>query len=171
MKQIKSVKLGINKNADVVLVADVEMGGEEDIDTLFLCYFTILTEPLRLSVLTTGQLLEKISILLNRNTDEMKQMLIQNPQQYAMFIQENTEKLMESGVEQTRIVLDSDETANQGRALITSILSSGYYLQKTKFHFADGTMQEQEQKVPIKGMEPTFKTMLEICKNWSEVVV
>ena len=45
MKQIKSVKLGINKNADVVLVADVEMGGEEDIDTLFLCYFTILTEP------------------------------------------------------------------------------------------------------------------------------
>ena len=36
MKQINSVILGMNKNADVVLVADVEMGGEDDIDTLFL---------------------------------------------------------------------------------------------------------------------------------------
>jgi len=171
MKQITSVKLGMNKNADVVLVADVEMGDEEDIDTLFLCYFTILAEPLRLSVLTTGQLLEKLGVILNRNTEDMKQLMLQSPHDYAMLVQENTENLMESGVEQTRIMLDSDETAKQGRALIASILNSGQYLQKTRFHFADGTTQEQEQQVPIKGMESTFKTMLEICKKWNEVSV
>tara|TARA_R110000824_G_scaffold77072_2_gene195047 strand:+ start:2253 stop:2768 length:516 start_codon:yes stop_codon:yes gene_type:complete len=171
MKQINSVILGMNKNADVVLVADVEMGGEDDIDTLFLCYFTILADPLRLSVITTGQLIDKLGVILNRNTEDMKQLMIQSPNDYAQLVQENTETLMDSGVEQTRIMLDSDETANQGRALIASILNSGQYLQKTRFHFADGTTQEQEQKVPIKGMESTFKTMLEICKNWEEVVV
>jgi len=171
MKQIKSVKLGMNKNADVVLVADVEMGGEGDIDTLFLCYFTILAEPLRLSVLTTGQLLEKISVICGVGVEEMKQLMLDNPTQYATLIQENTEVLMDSGVEQTRIMLDNNENANQGRALITSILNSGFYLQKTRFDFGNGDIQEQEQKVPIKGMEPTFKAMLEICKKWDEVTV
>ena len=41
MKSIKNVKLGFNKNAEVTVVADVEMKDENDIDSLFLCFFTI----------------------------------------------------------------------------------------------------------------------------------
>ncbi len=36
MKQIKSVKIGFNKKTEVVLIADVVMGGEDDMDSLFL---------------------------------------------------------------------------------------------------------------------------------------
>ena len=51
MKSIKNVKLGFNKNAEVTVVADVEMKDENDIDSLFLCFFTILNPPLRLSII------------------------------------------------------------------------------------------------------------------------
>jgi hypothetical protein len=151
MKGIRTVKLAMNKNADVIMFADVDMG-ENDIDSLFLCYFTVLTPPLRLSVLTSGQLVEKLSVIMNVDKTNILNLLQTQP-------------------EETRILLDSDDNANQGRALISSILKSGYYLQKTRFHFPDGTVQEQEQKIDIAGMKPTFKAMLDICKNWREVEV
>ena len=40
--QIKQVKLGFNKNAEVTVVADIEMKTDSDLDSLFLCFFTIL---------------------------------------------------------------------------------------------------------------------------------
>jgi len=171
MKGIKSVKLGMNKQAKVVMVADVEMGGADDIDSLFLCYFTVMTPPLRLSVLTSDRLLQKLSVLMNVEEANLKQVLSTNPDQYAQFIQQYTDKLISQADEQTKIVLDNDENATQGRALITSILNAGHYLQKTRFHFEDGSVQEQEQEVSIKGMEQTFKVMLEICKDWRNVEV
>ena len=60
MKRIKNVKLGLNKNAEVTIVADVEMRGKNDLDSLFLCFFTILNPPLRLSVITAGCLNEAL---------------------------------------------------------------------------------------------------------------
>ncbi len=170
MKQIRSVKLAMNKNADVIMLADVEMGAN-DIDSLFLCYFTILTPPLRMSVLTSGQLVEKLSVIMNVDKAVLLNLLQNNPEEYAKYVQNYTNELIAQADEQSRIVLDNDDSANQGRALIASILKSGYYLQKTKFHFPDGTVQEQEQKIDIKGMEQTFRAMLDICKNWRDVEV
>ena len=170
MKQIRSVKLAMNKNADVIMLADVEMGAN-DIDSLFLCYFTILTPPLRMSVLTSGQLVEKLSVIMNVDKSVLLNLLQNNPEEYAKYVQNYTNELIAQADEQSRIVLDNDDSANQGRALIASILKSGYYLQKTKFHFPDGTVQEQEQKINIKGMEQTFRAMLDICKNWRDVEV
>jgi len=170
MKQIRSVKLAMNKNADVIMLADVEMGAN-DIDSLFLCYFTILTPPLRMSVLTSGQLVEKLSVIMNVDKAVLLNLLQNNPEEYAKYVQNYTNELIAQADEQSRIVLDNDDSANQGRALIASILKSGYYLQKTKFHFPDGTVQEQEQKINIKGMEQTFRAMLDICKNWRDVEV
>jgi hypothetical protein len=170
MKQIRSVKLAMNKNADVIMLADVEMGAN-DIDSLFLCYFTILTPPLRMSVLTSGQLVEKLSVIMNVDKSVLLNLLQNNPEEYAKYVQNYTNELIAQADEQSRIVLDNDDSANQGRALIASILKSGYYLQKTKFHFPDGTVQEQEQKIDIKGMEQTFRAMLDICKNWRDVEV
>ena len=37
MKEIKNVKLGFNKKAEVMVLADVFMEGEDDVDSLFLC--------------------------------------------------------------------------------------------------------------------------------------
>ena len=54
MREIKNVKLGFNKKAQVIVKADVVMKGEDDVDSLFLCFFTIMTEPLRLAVFTSG---------------------------------------------------------------------------------------------------------------------
>ena len=170
MKQIRSVKLAMNKNADVIMLADVEMGAN-DIDSLFLCYFTILTPPLRMSVLTSGQLVEKLSVIMNVDKSVLLNLLQNNPEEYAKYVQNYTNELIAQAEEQTRIVLDNDDSANQGRALIASILKSGYYLQKTKFHFPDGTVQVQEQKIDIKGMEQTFRAMLDICKKWRDVEV
>lgn len=170
MKQIRSVKLAMNKNADVIMLADVEMGAN-DIDSLFLCYFTILTPPLRMSVLTSGQLVEKLSVIMNVDKSVLLNLLQNNPEEYAKYVQNYTNELIAQADEQSRIVLDNDDSANQGRALIASILKSGYYLQKTKFHFPDGTVQEQEQKIDIKGMEQTFRAMLDICKKWRDVEV
>lgn len=152
------------------MLADVEMG-ENDIDSLFLCYFTVLTPPLRLSVLTSGQLVQKLSVIMNMKEEVLLNLLQTNPEEYAKYIQNYTNELIGQADEQNRILLDSEENANQGRALIASILKSGYYLQKTKFYFPDGTVQEQDQKIDIKGMEQTFRAMLDICKNWKDVEV
>lgn len=169
MKQVRTVKIGFNKETEVVLIADVEMSNKEDMDSLFLCYFTILIPPLRLSVLTTDCLLQRLGGLLGKSIQEMETLLINNPQQYAMLIQKNTEKLMEFGVEQSKITLDNTQSANQARALVASIIKNGYYIQKSRFHFPEGNVETQEQKVEIAGMEPTFQAMLDVCKNWKEV--
>ncbi len=54
MKEITKVKIGFNKNTEVIVIADIDMKDNSDLDSLFLCFFTILHPPLRLSVLTTG---------------------------------------------------------------------------------------------------------------------
>ena len=169
MKQVKSVKIGFNKKTEVVLIADVDMSGKDDMDSLFLCYFTILIPPLRLSVLTTDCLLQRLAQLMGKTENEMTNLLVNDPQQYAMLIQGNTEKLMEYGVEQSKITLDNTQSANQARALVASIIKNGFYIQKSRFHFPEGNVETQEQIVEIKGMEPTFQAMLEVCKNWKEV--
>ena len=56
MKSIRNVKVCFNKKAEVLVVADVDMKSEDDVDSLFLCFFTILNPPLRLSVITAGAL-------------------------------------------------------------------------------------------------------------------
>lgn len=171
MKQINSVKLAMNKDAKVIMLADIEMGDSTDIDSLFLCYFTILTPPLRLSVLTSGNLVQKLSVIMNVEEKNLLNLLETNPLEYSKYVQQYTNQLISEADEQNRILLDSEENAKQARMLITAILDAGYYLQKTKFTFADGTVQEQEQKISIDGMKPTFKAMLDICKEWKNVVV
>ena len=42
MNGISNIKLGFNKKAEVTVIADVKMKGEDDMDSLFLCFFTIL---------------------------------------------------------------------------------------------------------------------------------
>ena len=168
MKRIKNVKLGFNKDAEVTIVADVEMNGKEDIDSLFLCFFTILHPPLRLSVITAGCLNEELGNIIGQNTDTVEKLMKENPEMYGMLIQENTEAMLENGVEQNKIILDSPMNSKNARLILTSMLDRGFYHQKTRYHFPNGEKEKQEQKVDITPLKQAFETMLEICKRWDD---
>ena len=168
MKGIKNVKLGFNKDADVMVVADVEMNGNEDIDSLFLCFFTILNPPLRLSVITAGCLNEHLSKIIGQDTSMIENMMKENPEMYGMLIQENTENLLNNGEEQNKILLDSDINSQKARLILTSMLDRGYYIQKTRYYFPNGDKEKQEQKVEITPLKRAFEAMLEICKRWDD---
>ena len=168
MKEIKQVKLGFNKNAEVMVVADIEMKEDSDLDSLFLCFFTILQPPLRLSVITTGCLNDHLAKIYNQDIANINKMMEDNEQMYGAMIQQSTEQLLTFGEEQNKVVLDSAKNAEQASAILASMLKHGYYIQKTRYHFPTADTQKQEQKVDISQLNPAFKTMLEICKRWND---
>tara|TARA_A100001201_G_scaffold71712_2_gene65575 strand:- start:1152 stop:1682 length:531 start_codon:yes stop_codon:yes gene_type:complete len=168
MKEIKQVKLGFNKNAEVMVVADIEMKEDSDLDSLFLCFFTILQPPLRLSVITTGCLNDHLAKIYNQDVAHINKMMEDNEQMYGAMIQQSTEQLLTFGEEQNKVVLDSAKNAEQASAILASMLKHGYYIQKTRYHFPTADKQKQEQKVDISQLKPAFKTMLEICKRWND---
>ena len=168
MKEIKQVKLGFNKNAKVMVVADIEMKQDSDLDSLFLCFFTILQPPLRLSVITTGCLNDHLANIYNQDVAHINKMMEDNEEMYAAMIQQSTEQLLTFGEEQNKVVLDSAKNAEQASAILASMLKYGYYIQKTRYHFPTADTQKQEQKVDISQLKPAFKTMLEICKRWND---
>ena len=168
MKSIKNVKLGFNKNADVTVVADVEMKGKEDIDSLFLCFFTILNPPLRLSVLTSGCINEQLAEILQQTPETIENMMKENTELYGTLIQQNTEAMLHNGEEQNKVMLDSEMNSKNARLILTSMLDRGFYIQKTRYYFPNGDKQKQEQKVDISPLKEAFKVMLEICKRWDD---
>ena len=168
MKRIKNVKLGFNKDAEVTIVADVEMNGKEDIDSLFLCFFTILHPPLRLSVITAGCLNDELVKLTGQNKDTIEKLMKENPEMYGLLIQENTENLLHGGEEQNKILLDSPNNSQNARLILTSMLDRGFYHQKTRYYFSNGDKEKQEQKVDIAPLKQAFEAMLEICKKWDD---
>tara|TARA_Y100000310_G_scaffold326749_1_gene392076 strand:+ start:28 stop:564 length:537 start_codon:yes stop_codon:yes gene_type:complete len=168
MKSIKNVKLGFNKNAEVTVVADIEMKSEEDIDSLFLCFFTILNPPLRLSVITSGAINEQLSQILGQSPEMIEEMMKTNAEMYSMLIQQNTELMLQNGEEQNKIELNSASNSANASAILTSMLKNGFYIQKTRYYFPNGNKERQEQKVDVSTLKQAFKAMLEICKRWDD---
>ncbi len=171
MKSIKNVKLGFNKNAEVTVVADIEMKHKEDIDSLFLCFFTILNPPLRLSVITSGAINEQLSQILGQSPEMIEEMMRNNAEMYSMLIQQNTELMLQNGDEQNKIELNSASNSANASAILTSMLKNGYYIQKTRYYFPNGDKERQEQKVDVSTLKQAFKAMLEICKRWDDPVL
>ena len=168
MKSIKNVKLGFNKNAEVTVVADIEMKDAEDIDSLFLCFFTILNPPLRLSVITSGAINEQLSQILGQSPEMIEEMMKTNAEMYSMLIQQNTELMLQNGEEQNKIELNSASNSANASAILTSMLKNGFYIQKTRYYFPNGDKERQEQKVDVSTLKQAFKAMLEICKRWDD---
>ena len=163
MKEIKNVKLGFNKNAEVMVVADVYMKSEEDVDSLFLCFFTIMNEPLRLSVFTSGCLNEQLASILGQKEEIIIQMMSENPQLYATLLQQNSEQMLGEGVEQNKIELNSDSNSANASGILSSLIKNKHYKQKTRYHFPNGNIQKQVQTVDVSPLIQPFKVMLEIC--------
>tara|TARA_B100000214_G_scaffold226200_1_gene164729 strand:- start:1883 stop:2413 length:531 start_codon:yes stop_codon:yes gene_type:complete len=168
MKGIKNVKLGFNKNAEVTVIADIEMKDDNDVDSLFLCFFTLLSDPLRLSVVTTGCLNDHLATILNQPVANIEKLMRDNGELYAAMIQQNTENLLQFGEEQNKVILDSAKSAENASGLLASMIKNGYYIQKMKYHFPNEPTAKQEQKVDISPLKPAFKQMLEICKRWDD---
>ncbi len=168
MKSIKNVKLGFNKNAEVTVVADIDMKSKDDIDSLFLCFFTILHPPLRLSVITSGSINEQLAQILGQKPEMIEKMMKTNGEMYSMLIQQHTEQMLQNGDEQNKIELDSNTNSANASAILTSMLQNGYYIQKTRYYFPNGDKEKQEQKVDVSPLKQAFKAMLEIAKRWDD---
>ena len=168
MREIKNVKLGFNKKAQVIVKADVVMKGEDDVDSLFLCFFTIMTEPLRLAVFTSGCLNEQLASIIGQSEENITRMMVENGQLYASLIQQHSEAMLGNGVEQSKIVLESQTNSDNASGILSSLIKNKYYLQKTTYHFPDGTTHKQEQQVDVSPLVQPFTMMKAICKRWND---
>lgn len=168
MREIKNVKLGFNKKAQVIVKADVVMKGEDDVDSLFLCFFTIMTEPLRLAVFTSGCLNEQLASIIGQSEENITRMMVENGQLYASLIQQHSESMLGNGIEQNKIVLDSDNNSKNASGILASLIQNKHYIQKTTYIFPDGTTHKQEQEVDVSPLIQPFTVMLEICKRWND---
>jgi len=144
------------------------MNDEDDIDSLFLCYFTILNPPLRLSLLTAGCLSAKLAQIIGQKEEIVDKMLRENPEMYSALIQQNQETILTSAIERSKFVLNSPKNSQEASGILASMIKNGYYIQKTRYHFPNAPTKKQEQQVPVANLIPAFKTMNEICKRWND---
>ena len=135
MKEITEIKLGLNRKAEVTVIADIQMKEDSDLDSLFLCFFTILHPPLRLSVITTGCLNDHLAKIYKQDISSIDKLMHENEEMYGSMIQQSTEELLTFGEEQNKVVLNSVKNAESASALLASMLKCGYYIQKTRYHF------------------------------------
>jgi hypothetical protein len=168
MKELSEIKIALNKNAEVVLVTNAVMNDENDIDSLFLNFFTILSDPLRLSILGVGCLSKQLANLLGTDEQSINNLLANDTDTYTNMLQAKTQELLVGYSEEyAKIVLNDEKNAKNARAILTSLISNGYYKQKVNYLFPSGN-QKQEQIVEVKEMIPAFKQMLEIVKRYDD---
>jgi|TARA_R110002096_G_scaffold82126_5_gene191075 hypothetical protein len=165
MKSIKNVKLGIvPKSMEVSVNSDVIMNSKDDFDDLYVVMFNIMDDPLRLSLITIGNL---SGILKDRGltTEQIKNLYDNNPEKYLSESLNNPESFDNYATENIRIVLDNPEDAQKARLLISSMIQNKQYLQKTNYIFPNESV-EKEQAVDTTELIPQLKIMLEIIKQW-----
>ena len=165
MKSINNIKLGVvPKTMEVTVNSDVLMKDKDDFDDLYVVMFNIMDEPLRLSLITIGNL---SSILEDngKSKTEIKTLYESSPEKYLTEALSNTESFDKYAKENIRILLDSKENAQKARLIISSMIQHKYYTQNTNYIFDDETMNK-EQKVDTTELIPQLKLMLEIIKQW-----
>jgi len=165
MKSIKNVKLGLApKTMEVIVTSDVIMNGKEDFDDLYVVMFNIMDEPLRLSLITIGNL----SNILNEkgmSKDKIKDLYTNNPENYLNEALNDPQSFDKYAKENIRILLDTKENAQKARLIISSMIQNKYYMQKTNYIFEDESINK-EQKIDTTELIPQLKLMLEIIKQW-----
>ncbi len=168
MKSLNKIQIALNKNAEVVLLTDIDMKSDNDPDTLFLNFFTILADPLRLSILGVGRLSSKLATLIGSDEESINSLLINNPEIYTNMLQQKTQEMLVAHSEEyAKILLDGEKNAKNVRAILTSLLSNGFYKQVVHYNFPSG-IKKEEQVIEITDMLPAFKQMLEIVKRYDD---
>ena len=166
MKSIQKVKLGIDKDAVVVISSEIEMLTKDDKDEAFLIMFNIIGDPLRLGIVVIGNMLAKAKQNTNLSESQLMQLMEADPQKYLEAAMKNPEALFETAQEMVKIVLDSEKKATQARLILASMIDTEYYLQKTKYLFKGEEIETKIQKIETQELVLQLKAMIEIIKQW-----
>ena len=165
MEKIKKVKLSLNSEAEVVVVADIKMHGKTDTDDIYFVMFNILHNPLRFVVATVGDF---AGILLQQGHSKTQVLdwLTNNPEEFMSKVLNNQEVLFGAAKEKVRVMLDAQKNANMARAVVASMIDKGFYWQQSNY-WVDGVMSEPKmQQVPTKELMLDLNQMLNIIKSW-----
>lgn len=166
MKKIKNVKLGLNPTDYAVVVsADIEMNGKKDKDDLYLVMFNIMDNPLRLSVLTIGNLLNLIVKSGQMSQKDAEDLMVNNPEKFIQSALSSSDNIADLGKENVKIMLDSESNAKKARIVLTSMIDKKHYLQNSTYYF-EGEPVEKSQEVDTTQLIPQLKMMIEIVKRW-----
>ena len=163
MKSIGKVVLGMDDDAKIIVKSSVSMKDTEDRDDLYFVMFNVMAPDgeggtLRLSIATVGCFAQKL-VDLGVSTQ---------PEKYLELVVEHYGKIVAHGEEKLSIPLDSEENATKARAILTSLISNGAYVQVTRYRVpgADPEITERAQEVPTEDLIDSLQAMLDIVKNW-----
>jgi hypothetical protein len=168
MKKIGKVKLGLNNDFEVLIESDIEMNGEKDLDDLYFVMFNVMNNPLRLSIITVGNLIELAKKNSGLEEGELMGLLENDPEKYVMIALGDGSRVMDEGIEKIKIPLDSQDNANKARIIVSSMMEKGYFIQKSNY-MVNGEIVRREQNVETENMMPQLNIMLEIIKRWNDL--
>jgi len=165
MEKITKVKLSLNNNAEVVVVADIKMHGKDDTDDVYFVKFNILHNPLRFVVATVGDF---AGILLKQghSNTQVLDWLNNDPEKFMHNVLSNQEVLFGEAKEKVRVILDSQKSAMMARAVVASMIDNGFYWQHSNYSVNGVVSEPKIQQVPTKELMLDLNQMLEIIKQW-----
>jgi hypothetical protein len=166
MDKINKVQLGLNNEMEVVVTSDVGMSDGADRDDVYFVMFNILDKPLRFVVSTAGNFTE---FLTERGTSaaEIKEWLDTNPDEFLNAIVKHQGELLAHSIEKVRVVLDSQSNADMARAVVSSMIDKGYFINISNYTIPGQTETVQKtQQVPTGQLLNDFTTMLDVIKQW-----
>ncbi len=166
MKEITKVKLGINKDAVVVVSSEVEMNSKDDKDEAYIIMFNIIGEPLRLGIIVVGNMLDKAVANTNLTIEQANILMDKHPERYLEAAMKEPDKIFESAQEMVKIVLDSEKKSAQARLILASMVDNEHYIQRTKYIFKGEEIEVKEQRIETEELALQLKAMIEIVKQW-----
>jgi hypothetical protein len=167
MEKIGKTKLTMNKDMKVVVYSDVYMKDENDADDLYFVMFNILADPLRLSLCVVSEFFDYLVNHTDINEAELNKMLKTDPEAYLGLVQNNYAGMVESSAtEKVKIKLDNKVSADQARAIVTSLLAKGEFKQVTTYKIPGKDPFVREQIVDTTPLQGELTIMLDIIKKW-----
>jgi hypothetical protein len=167
MKKIGKTKLTMNKEMLVIVYTDVYMQDANDVDDLYFVMFNILADPLRLSLCVVSEFFNYLVNHIDITEAELNKMLKTDPEAYLGLVQNNYSGMVEhSATEKVKINLDNKVSADQARAIITSLLSKEEFKQITTYIIPGKAPFVREQIVDTTPLKGELTIMLDIIKKW-----
>jgi|TARA_R110000823_G_scaffold295828_1_gene415819 hypothetical protein len=166
MEKIAKVQLGLNKEMEVMVTSEIAMATAADRDDVYFVMFNVLDKPLRFVVSTAGNFTEFL-VARGIKKAQIDTWLSEDPDQFLNNIVQYQQDLISHSVEKVKVVLDSQKNADMARAVVSSMIEKGYFVNVSNYA-VPGTKEtlQKIQKVPTAQLIEDFKTMLEVIKQW-----
>ena len=166
MEKITKVKLGLNKEAIVVVSGEVDMLSKTDKDEAYIIMFNIIGDPLRLGIIVIGKMLDKALKNTNLSKEQLNVLMEADPEKFLEAAMKNPELLFADAQEMVKIILDSEKKSQQARLVLASMVENGHYIQKTTYSYGGEVIEVKEQKIETNELALQLKAMIEIVKQW-----